>query len=141
MTYRLPTHYLITSPAPRDKFLMNDCVVQYYRCPEGHVRLELRGPLSEKSGYFEFGTGITCYGRCAGHFPARRPKETLRNVLSDATIDGGTVYLPFDLEQVVDNLRWELYEQEARSVAETGMMARAYYLIRPLLSVSVRKHL
>jgi lipopolysaccharide/colanic/teichoic acid biosynthesis glycosyltransferase len=25
----------------------------------------------------------------------------LRNVLFDATIDGGTVYLPFDLEQVV----------------------------------------
>ena len=38
--------------------------------------------------------------------------------------------LPFDLKQVVDNLRHELYSQEASSVAETRM-ARAYYLRSP----------
>ena len=120
---------------------MNDCLIQYYRCPEGHLRLELIGPLSEQSGYFQFGTGTTCYGKCTGHVPSRLPTEMLRNVLFDASIDGGTVYLPFDLQQVVDNLRCEVYEQEGNGVAKTGMLARAYYLIRPLLSVSVRKRL
>ncbi len=120
---------------------MNDCVVQYYRCPEDHVRFDLQGPLSEKSGYFQFGNGTTCYGRCAGHFPSRLPQEMLPDVLLDATIDRGTVYLPFDLQQVVDNLRCELYEQEAHNTAEAGIKARAYYLVRPLLSVSVRKRL
>jgi hypothetical protein len=119
---------------------MTDCVVQYYRCPESYVRLNLRGPVSESSGYFNFGTGTTCYGRCAGHSPASSPEETLHDALTDATIEGGTVCLPFDLKQVVDNLRYELYSQEASSPAETTM-ARAYYLVRPLLSVSVRKHI
>lgn len=119
---------------------MNDCVVQYYRCPETYVRVNLRGPVSEGSGYFKFGPGTTCYGRCAGHSPAGSPEETLYDVLTDAVIEGGTVCLPFDLKQVVDNLRYELYSQEASSQSETWM-ARAYYLVRPLLSVPVRKHI
>jgi hypothetical protein len=45
------------------------------------------------------------------------------------------------LKEVVDNLRYELYSQEVTSAAEARMMGRAYYLVRPLLPVSVRKHL
>jgi hypothetical protein len=119
---------------------MIDSVSQYYRCPENYVRLSLRMPLSEGNGYFKFGTDTICYGRCAGHSPSHSPEETLYDALADATLDEGTVCLPFDLKQVVDNLRYELYSQEASSPAETRM-ARAYYLVRPLLSVSVRKHI
>jgi hypothetical protein len=119
---------------------MNDSVIQYYRCPESYVHLSLRGPVSEGNGYFNFGVGTTCYGRCAGHSPSSSPEEVLHDVLADATLDGGTVCLPFDLKQVVDNLRYELYSHEASSHAETRM-ARAYYLARPFLSVSVRKHI
>jgi hypothetical protein len=119
---------------------MIDSVSQYYRCPESYVRLSLRMPLSESNGYFKFGSDTTCYGRCAGHCPSHSPEETLYDALADATLDGGTVCLPFDLKQVVDNLRYELYSQEASSPAQTRM-ARAYYLVRPLLSVSVRKHI
>ena len=120
---------------------MNEYLVQYYRCPESYVRLSLRGPLSERSNYFEFGAGTTCYGRCAGHPPSSSPKESLYDVLPDTMIDGTTVCLPFDLQHVVDNLRGELYCQEASSPAETSMLAQAYYLIRPLLAVSIRKHI
>lgn len=116
-------------------------VVQHYRCLERHVPLDIRGPLSENSGYFKFGADATCYGRCAGHSPSRFPQEPLPDVFSGVEISGGTVHLPFDLEQVVDNLRYERYVYEAGSAAKTGLVASAYYLIRPLLPVSVRKHL
>lgn len=119
---------------------MNDCLIQYFRCPENYARLDLGGSLSRTSGYFRFGAGTTCYGKYAGHAPSYLPKEVLHDALSDTTLDGGTVRLPFDLKEVVDNLRYELYSQEASSPAETTM-ARAYYLVRPLLSVPVRKHL
>jgi hypothetical protein len=119
---------------------MNDSVIEYYRCPESYVRLSLREPLSKSNGYFNFGAGTTCYGQCAGHSPSPSPQEVLHDVLADASLDGGAVRLPFDLKQVVDNLRYELYSREASSQAETWM-ARAYYLVRPLLSVSVRKHI
>ena len=56
-------------------------------------------------------------------------------------IDGSSVNLPFDLKEVVDNLRCELYSQGFASSAAAKMLARAYYLLRPLFPISVRKHL
>jgi len=128
-------------PSEKDEIQVNDSLVQYYRCPESYVQLNLSGPLSERSGYFDFGTGTTCYGRCAGPAPSHSPTEMIPDVLSDARIDGSAVNLPFDLKEVVDNLRCELYSRGTASSAEAGMMARAYYLVRPFLSVSIRKHL
>jgi hypothetical protein len=128
------------SPDRQDESQANDSIVEYYRCPESLVQLNLRGPLSQQNGYFEFGAGTTCYGKCAGHTPSHSPAEMLPDVLSDTLIDGSAVNLPFDLKQVVDNLRGELYCQEAAN-SDTSIVARAYYLVRPLLSVFVRKHL
>lgn len=128
-------------PSGQDETQVNDCLVEYYRCPESYVQLNQRGPLSERRGYFEFGAGTTCYGRCAGHTPSDSPTELLPDVLSNAAIDGNAVYLPFDLKEVVDNLRCELYSEEAASSTEARMMTRAYYVVRPLLPVSIRKHM
>jgi glycosyltransferase involved in cell wall biosynthesis len=128
------------SPDRQDEGQANDSLVEYYRCPESFVQLNLGGPLSQQNGYFEFGAGTTCYGKCAGHAPSHSPTEMLPDVLSDTMIDGRAVNLPFDLKQVVDNLRGELYCQEAAN-SDTSIMARAYYLVRPLLSVFVRKYL
>lgn len=118
----------------------NDTFVQYYRCPESYARLKLSGALSHRNGFFEFGSGTTCYGKCAGQVPSESPDGRLPDVLPGSAIGGGTVSLPFDLDQVVNNLRSELYCREVASSTETSMTARAYYLVRPLLSVSVRKH-
>ena len=120
---------------------MNDCIVQYYRCPENFVRLKLRGALSETTGYFKFGSHATCYGRCSGHLPSSSLTATLPDTLSDTTTDGDTVCLPFDLDEVADNLRNELYSQESSSRADTKSIGRAYYLLRPFLSVAFRRYM
>jgi hypothetical protein len=121
---------------------MNDCIVQYYRCPENFVRLKPREPLSETTGYFRFGASTMCYGKCGTHLPSGSSTATLRNTLSDATSEGDTVCLPFDLDEVVNNLRNELYSQEASSPAATKSIGRqAYYWLRPFLSVGFRKHI
>ena len=127
-------------PDRQDEIQASDSLVEYYRCPESFAQLSQRGPLSQQNGYFEFGAGTTCFGKCAGHGPSHSPTEMLPDVLSDSLIDGSTVCLPFDLKQVVDNLRGERYCQEAAN-SDTSIIARAYYLVRPLLSVSIRKHL
>jgi glycosyltransferase involved in cell wall biosynthesis len=119
----------------------NNCLVQYYRCPEDSVELNLRGPLSEQSGYFTFGAGATCYGKCAGEAPSDSPAAMLPDLLSEAAIERRAVSLPFDLKEVVDNLRCEEYRQGAASSAAARMMSRAYYLVRPLLSVPIRKRI
>jgi len=127
-------------PNRRDEIQANESLVQYYRCPESYVQLSLRGPLSEKDGYFDYGSGATCYGRCAGEAPADSPTGMCPDLLPDVTIEGNAVSLPFNLKQVVDNLRSESYSRGGSSAA-TRMMARAYYLIRPLLSVPIRKRM
>jgi hypothetical protein len=65
----------------------------------------------------------------------------LPDLISNAVIDGNAVYLPFDLKEVVDNLRYELYTEEVASSKEAKMIARVYYLARPFLPVSIRKHM
>src|SRR5208282_2340854 len=74
------------------------------------------------------------------HSPSSSPEDILHDALTDVTIDGSTVRLGFDLTQVVDSLRYELYSDEGSSQGET-LLARAYYSVRPLLSVAVRKHI
>jgi hypothetical protein len=66
--------------------------------------------------------------------------------LADARIDGGTVRVPFCPEDVVTSLRHERYEapylrRRTNQSARAAALQRAYYLLRPFLSVSVRKHL
>ena len=56
-------------------------------------------------------------------------------------IQDGTTYLPFDPSQVADNLRCELYVSDWRLGKPWSAFAKAYYFIRPVLPVGVRKYL
>ena len=119
---------------------MNDYIVQYYRCPENFVRLMLSEQPSATSGYFKFGVNTTVYGRCSKHLPSSSPLMA-RDALSYTTTDDDAVGLPFDLQEVVDNLRYELYVQEASNRLNGNSLRRAYYLLRPFLSVGFRRHM
>ena len=119
---------------------MDESLIHYFRCPERHVRLVLKEPLSGVSGYFLFGAGSVCYGRCSGTRPAKTPDGDLKDVYPDATAKEGVVSLPFDLTEVTNNLRFELYTSARRSGRETSVN-QLYYFLRPLLPVSVRKYL
>jgi hypothetical protein len=50
--------------------------------------------------------------------------------------------LPFDLEEVVDNLRLERYTEDGQNGSSAkGVIAWMYYAVRPLLPVAFRRHL
>jgi len=53
----------------------------------------------------------------------------------------GAVGLPFDLSDVVNNLRHERYVSTERASTMSRLVRTAYYIARPLLPVQVRKHL
>jgi hypothetical protein len=115
----------------------------YYKCASSFGDIGIAGDLSDEAGYFKF-QELTCYGRCAGVPPAAGPRSTLHDV-SSVTAKSGRLCLPFDLTEVVENLRQERYQRHAVHYVErvtAGRAARvAYYFVRPLLSVSVRRHL
>lgn len=106
--------------------------------------VETLDQVSPQKGYFRFG-GAVCYGQLGGRSPSNRVAEASHDVVEDAVFEDGRLRLPFDLAEVVTNLRRERYPQSVRGVMETlttGNAARAfYYFVRPFLTVSVRKHL
>ncbi len=118
---------------------VNEVLSEYYRCPDFHAGISVKGKLSEQSGFFRAGEHIV-YGRCAGHPPASSPTAPLYDALQDSNVDSGTAQLSFDPAEVIANLRYERYCQNSNVHMESAI-ARVYYLVRPLMPVKVRKHL
>jgi hypothetical protein len=119
---------------------VNGCIADYYRCPAHYLKLAQRESNSEKRGYFRFGPDAICYGRFSGETAKTLPAR-LEDALSQVTVEGDTAYLPFNLSEVVENLRWERYLGETQT-GRTGAAFRGlYYALRPLISFGLRSFL
>lgn len=122
---------------------MNRHFLDYYRCPENFANCRITGPLSQDSGYFHWDRQTTCYGRTASGLRAAQPDCVNYDAQIDIEICNALAVLPFDPEEVIENLQRERYSAHFR---ESGRLSHAvlrklYYLFRPLLAVPVRKHL
>jgi hypothetical protein len=124
---------------------MSPVLNDYYRCPPDGTGFTLAGQLSDTAGYFRFGGDTICYGRSSSGFRARQPTGRLDDVLGDTPLEESTPRLPFDPAQVIDNLRFERYAVDFNRGSGTHLartfLGNAYYLVRPLMPVSVRRHL
>jgi hypothetical protein len=121
---------------------MNQTFLEYFRCPERYVRLTVQDGLTADSGFFRFGQGVVGYGRYARHRPVDSPRGQLRDAWADVDCASGAVCLPFDLDEVVDNLRLERYTEGRKyGGSGNGLIASVYYTFRPFLSVAFRRHL
>ena len=117
-------------------------LVDYFRCPPEFVAFGVMDGLSADQGYFRFG-GATCFGRRRGDGSAN-PSGHLPDLHDRVDRNGNCLRLPFDFSEVVTNLREERYVRSSdASERLTGLdpVRRAYYFMRPILPVSVRKHL
>lgn len=121
---------------------MHDNFLEYFRCPDAYTRLTAKSGLSENCGFFRFGEGVVGYGKCAGFIPGDSPSDSLKDTLPDVECDQRSLCLPFDLEEVVENLRLERYTRESQyGSSKDGIVPQFYYAIRPLLPVALRRHL
>jgi hypothetical protein len=122
---------------------LNAALLEYYRCAESLANFRVTEELSQDSGYFRFGAE-QLYGRTASGFRSSRPEAAQYDTLRDATHHGCIVLLPFDPNEVIANLRLERYASGHRlaSLSRAGRLLRNfYYLLRPMLHVSVRQQL
>jgi hypothetical protein len=122
----------------------NHAFLEYFRCP---MSVPAFGPPKDqrsRQGYFTF-HGTICYGRSADGLPAVKVSDALPEISHAARAEGERICLPFDLSEVLVNLRQERYPQTTDNFLgklASSQAARAlYYLVRPILGVSVRKHL
>ena len=116
-------------------------LIEYYKCPQEFLDFPVTGTFKESSGYFRFGQNVICYGQTSGY-----SCSTVTGHLFDASEHvcrhEHTSFLPFDLAQIVDNLRYERYTEQAGQLQwlENTWIKKIYYLLRPMLPVSLRKH-
>jgi len=116
-------------------------LVDYFRCPEEYVAFDACSALSSSDEFFPFGSDIVCYGK---HMEgsALSVADYGADGSADTVVSGKKILLPFDPAQVIDNLRLERYVGCKCDNAHflSSPLARAYYFVRPFLSIPVRKH-
>lgn len=120
-------------------------MTEHFRCPDQFVHLTVREDRSSASGYFLCGSNLVCFGQCASVVPARSSNGPLFDCSQDTCTENGTVQLPFDPVQIIDNLRYERYKSipsaERKEIDANSLIRGFYYFVRPLMPISVRKHL
>jgi hypothetical protein len=120
---------------------MNQAFIDYYRCPNLFADFKLAdGSPSARPGYFEFGPGLICYGRSTLK-GGEKVTDPLADALGQVRMEGSTCVLPFDPTEIADNLRYERYVCKVKKPAWKSLTRKAYYALRPVLPVSVRRHL
>jgi hypothetical protein len=116
-----------------------------FRCSPEVDDFLVPGDLSGNNGYFRFGPGVICYGRCSSGQPGKSLADPMPDASEHVRANGSSVHLPFDPAQVVENLCYERYAGDLarapKSVVGQGTVRSLYYSIRPLLPVSIRKHI
>ena len=120
-------------------------LTDHFRCSDDLAAFSVCKQQSGVFGYFRFGSDAICYGECSSGTTARAASGELHDALSAVRVDGGSVQLPFDPVQVVDNLRHERYQSnstfDTSANNASSLIRKLYYLARPFFPVALRKHL
>jgi len=116
---------------------MNQAIIDHYRCPDDMLDFRLAGDVSKDPGYFRFGPKTVCYGTSSSGARSRQVHGALYDAAADVRIDDGAVHLPFDPDEIAENLRSERYYPNGGRRAVWNL----YYRLRPFLSVRVRRQL
>jgi hypothetical protein len=107
------------------------------------VQVVTTGHSEGQAGYFRLGPDVICYGRLSCGAAAPTPLGELDDALAYAEVKSHEIQLPFDVEEVIENLRRERYtahfHEEGQVLDE--ILRKTYYFIRPFLGSSVRRYL
>ncbi|MGE3841569.1 MAG: hypothetical protein AB7I50_08275 [Vicinamibacterales bacterium] len=122
----------------------NNPLIEYYRCPAETAPIGTADCGSTTAGYFTFGEAI-CFGRSVLDTPAGHVNGHVPDLAGRVAALPDGLRLPFDLTEVVDNLRYERYARPAPTPLGWLSSSRAahatYYFVRPALPIAVRKQL
>ncbi|HEY1903548.1 MAG TPA: hypothetical protein VGG56_14025 [Terracidiphilus sp.] len=125
-------------PTAQEETSLIRAVHDRYRCPEGFLDFRLSEGLSPDSGYFQFGSDTICYGRTSKGAHQAQLGSHLCDTLPDVLFDGMQLVLPFDPNEVIDNLRLERYAGNQLGNFEKALK-NIYYRLRPLTNRPLRR--
>jgi hypothetical protein len=124
---------------------MRNILAEYYRTPLHPRALYAPGGFQNGAGFFRLGDDVVCYGECQGGV-ANNVVDSLAFDVSEAiSTTGAELCLPFNIGDVIENLRRERYVQKLKGspkgISHRTWVRECYYLVRRLLPVAVRRHL
>jgi hypothetical protein len=126
---------------------LNEAVIrtlsEYYRVPEDLVGGVFGTISSNDSGFFSFGSDMHCYGSRVTGLEKNGENTHLYDAFKDVKFDRSGVHLPFDPDQVIENLRRERYEKSFASwrekIVSLSWTHCTDYLVRDILPVAIRR--
>lgn len=139
LTARLTDALYFLSTLSDDLMRVHNSIADYYCCPQDYCHV-VRDAAPSSEGFFNFGPAAVCYGHCCGPHATTTPSNDLYDVLPEASWNDGKIHLPFNLDEIIDNLRCELYVDQ-RNSGSFLYVSNAYYFMRPVLPVAFRRHL
>ncbi len=114
-------------------------LLEHYRLPIALVPPSREPDVTGAQGFFRLDDDTICYGSTSPNIGAPSPEGNLRTVSDPPS--GSKQSPAYNPDQLIDNLLLERYPlSEKRRLALKAVLRPAYYMLRPLLPVAVRKH-
>jgi len=116
-------------------------ILEHYRYAETVPGFSVSQSIGGPNGFFRVGPSAVCYGQSAGAVRPTVNGHALFDASPDVRNEGSTVVLPFDPDEVLDNLRYERYVSVSgwHAWVQESWIRDFYYSLRPILPVSMRK--
>src|SRR6266568_5332211 len=124
---------------------MSKILSEYYRTPlDSPAVYPDRGPKNG-AGFFRFGSEIVCYGECSRGVAADVQASVDFDASNATIVTDSEIRLPFNISDVIENLRKEHYVAQLNSGREKliqhELVRNSYYFVRELLPVWIRRYL
>lgn len=119
-------------------------LIERFRCPEQFATFPVPEFNGTPKGFFKFGEEIVCYGQSSIGTSAYCTNENLPDASKAIQSNGKGQSLPFNPDQVIENLRGERYlavknTNSIKSILERASKS-AYYALRPVMPASLRAY-
>ena len=132
-----PGYQLISQVSTEDEINFVQAVRDRYRCPSKFLDFQIAKGLSRHPGFFQFGPDAVCYGCSVAGERRTQPSDGMSDLLPKVLADESGVVLPFDPDEVIDNLRLERYPCSRMGKYEKSLKS-LYYQLRHMTNRSMR---
>ena len=116
-------------------------LIARYRIPEAVAHCCSETDLGDVLGFFEFGPDVICYGRCPSVRVSGSSSAPLNNAWDECAPECNRPCLPFDPDEVVENLLCERAFASDDHLSVDGLVRSLYYYLRPRIPEKMRKQL
>jgi hypothetical protein len=124
---------------------MSNILSEYYGTPLIPRVASPSESFKNDPGFFRFGPNLVCYGECSRGVANDISNSEAFDVSKAITIANSELHLPFDIGNVIENLRRERYSRKLgggpKWVTHRGWIRRCYYSVRELLPIWFRRYL